>query len=224
MSRARCTGALHPRATLAAHEVPEIIVAFASLPVNSNGKVDRAAIAAAARDARRRRGCAAATAGAGAAPGDDAEEAAMCALWAEAGTRAAVVGAVGEAYWNATMRELRLFEAQAELQVVRLRTALAKLHPIPPVPGPGPGPSPTPTPPSRCTVALTKRTSRRSCTYEGAGGGRGAEGRGGGTYGCTAGTATMWVDGGCAGVFTCDGVPRISCKSMGEKRQVCSCA
>lgn len=47
-----------------------------------------------------------------------------------------------------TLAEFDMFVTQAELQVSRLRTALSKLHNIPPPPSPPPSPSPPPPPPS----------------------------------------------------------------------------
>jgi hypothetical protein len=44
-----------------------------------------------------------------------------------------------------------------------------------------------------------------------------------GTYGCTDGTTTMYVTGGCQGVFSCDGVDNVECDSDGEGRTTCNC-
>ena len=44
-----------------------------------------------------------------------------------------------------------------------------------------------------------------------------------GTYGCTDGTTTMYVTGGCRGVFSCDGVDNVECNSDGESQTTCNC-
>ena len=69
----------------------------------------------------------------------------MRATWAA--MKGQVVIAVGLSYYNETLVEFDLFVAQAELQVTRLRTALAQLHAIPPAPSPSPSPSPPSPPP-----------------------------------------------------------------------------
>ena len=80
-------------------------------------------------------------------------------------------------------------------------------HPLP-----TPPPTPTPPPSPHCSIALTKQTSRHECKM-------------GSSYGCDDGAEkTMWVDGGCAGIFTCDGVANVACASQGEKRMTCKCA
>ena len=80
-------------------------------------------------------------------------------------------------------------------------------HPLP-----TPPPTPTPPPSPHCSIALTKQTSRHECKL-------------GSSYGCDDGAEkTMWVDGGCAGIFTCDGVANVACASQGEKRMTCKCA
>jgi hypothetical protein len=101
--------------------------------------------------------------------------------------------------------------------------------PAPPTPPPTPAP-PTPVPPpapvgpTKCSVSLTKQTSKsHSCKLAST-----REANTKGSYGCTdipsgATTGTMWVDGGCAGVFKCDGVVGITCASGGERKQTCDC-
>ena len=153
----------------------------------------------------------------------------MAATWR--GLRAAVAPAVGDAFWNVTQAQLDEFVAQAQAQLNSTRGRLAKIAKIPPLPAaptPPPPPPPPPTPPTpptpapaHCSVSLTKQLSKRGCDPAPAQR-RGADKSG--TFGCTDGTGTMFVDGGCSGIFSCDGVDNIQCESHGEERASCSCA
>ena len=163
----------------------------------------------------------------------------MAATWRT--LRTALVPAVGEAFWNVTQTQLDAFVVQAQAQLNSTRSKLAKIAKIPPLPhAPTPVPQPTPTPPTpppmpptpvpaHCSVVLTAQLSKRGCTptlasahRRGASSSRRRADKPG-TYGCMDGTATMWVDGGCSGVFTCDDVDGIQCESHSEERATCKC-
>eukprot|EP00937_MAST-01D_sp_MAST-1D-sp2_P007141 g7141.t1 len=65
----------------------------------------------------------------------------MAALWGDGAVRAAVVGAVGTAYYDTTAAQLAAFVAQAQAQVASVRAKLSKIAKIPPPPS---GPTPPP--------------------------------------------------------------------------------
>merc|ERR1712187_1004880 len=65
--------------------------------------------------------------------------------------------------------------------------------------------------PSTCSVTLNKQTSRTKCEA-------------GKNFGCTNGTTKMWTDGGCRGVFTCNGASGVQCDHKGGGRFECECA
>ena len=69
------------------------------------------------------------------------------------------------------------------------------------------------------TQQLSKTECRKPSSGRHAGPAAGKEGH----YGCVAGGAQMWVDGGCRGVFTCDGVSGVACGSEGRVRVTCDC-
>jgi hypothetical protein len=97
--------------------------------------------------------------------------------------------------------------------------------PAPPTPPP---PTPPPTPPTpapaHCSVSLTKQLSKRGCDHAPTRLRPRRHSDKPGTFGCTDGTTTMYVAGGCRGVFSCDGVDGIECNSEGEEHITCNCS
>ena len=120
---------------------------------------------------------------------------------------------VRDVYGNLTVHNVTA--GQYSRSMAEHDTLLLILQPATPAPPPPPMPA-------QCSVQLTQQQSKRKCVHQDKLVGDG-EKSSDGSYGCTSGTWDMWVDGGCRGVFECDGVPGVACSSGGEHRVTCSC-